>query len=399
MRIVCLSSIIDDSFIEKNLFDEALSTADSNYNYRIVQGIDENNDSPCILLNYVPVGSYPHYGNILLHTKRWRKDKRDDSLNIGFINITGLKYISLAFNYSLKLKSILAHSSEKVYVICYDLYLPFLVIVNHLSKQYPNLISCLVVPAFPEHVMRHTLKERLKGRISKWLLKEAIRFRCFIFLTEYMKEKIRTENYTIVEGIIPEGYIVENIDKTAKDKNSEFTIAYTGRLDKLFQIDLLVEAVRNIKNYKVKLKLCGHGDLVPQIKRVCLSDIRIEYLGFLNKDDLADLQQNVDILINTRSPEDEYTKYSFPSKTMEYLASGTPVLMYKLPGIPEEYDKYLNYVNGPAAEDIQNSIEKLIEELINGRASNKARDAREYVAQFKNYKAQGKKVLDLLKKQ
>ena len=167
----------------------------------------------------------------------------------------------------------------------------------------------------------------------------------------------------------------------------------------MFQIDLLVEAVRNIKNYKVKLKLCGHGDLVPQIKRVCLSDIRIEYLGFLNKDDLADLQQNVDILINTRSPEDEYTKYSFPSKTMEYLASGTPVLMYKLPGIPEEYDKYLNYVNGPAAEDIQNSIEKLIEELINGRASNKARDAREYVAQFKNYKAQGKKVLDLLKKQ
>lgn len=46
-------------------------------------------------------------------------------------------------------------------------------------------------------------------------------------------------------------------------------------------------------------------------------------------------------LITTRKGHEEYTKYSFPSKTMEYMASGTPTIMYKLPGLPIEYEEYL----------------------------------------------------------
>ena len=38
--------------------------------------------------------------------------------------------------------------------------------------------------------------------------------------------------------------------------------------------------------------------------------------------------------VNPRQNNEEFTKYSFPSKTMEYLASGVPVVAYKLDGIP-----------------------------------------------------------------
>ena len=47
------------------------------------------------------------------------------------------------------------------------------------------------------------------------------------------------------------------------------------------------------------------------------------------------------LLINLRNPEDKYTKYSFPSKTFEYMVSGTPFFTTKLEGIPSEYYNYL----------------------------------------------------------
>ena len=84
---------------------------------------------------------------------------------------------------------------------------------------------------------------------------------------------------------------------------------------------------------------------------------------------------------------------------MEYLASGTPVLMYELPGIPEEYAPYLNYLKGKTAEAIQFGIERMINGCISGNAIIKAQNAKRYVAQHKDSAAQGKKVLDLLKKQ
>jgi len=46
-------------------------------------------------------------------------------------------------------------------------------------------------------------------------------------------------------------------------------------------------------------------------------------------------------MVNPRRPEGEFTRYSFPSKTMEYLASGRPVIMHWLAGIPEDYRPYL----------------------------------------------------------
>ena len=47
------------------------------------------------------------------------------------------------------------------------------------------------------------------------------------------------------------------------------------------------------------------------------------------------------LLVNPRPTTEEFTIYSFPSKNMEYMASGTPLLTTKLPGMPEEYHQYV----------------------------------------------------------
>lgn len=66
-------------------------------------------------------------------------------------------------------------------------------------------------------------------------------------------------------------------------------------------------------------------------------DGRVRSLGFLDQTSLRSAQMNAIGLLITRDPNEDYVRYSFPSKLIEYMATGTPVITTRLPGIPEEY--------------------------------------------------------------
>ena len=89
---------------------------------------------------------------------------------------------------------------------------------------------------------------------------------------------------------------------------------------------------------------CGYVDLdliESLLKKLQKKDKRIIYWGVVEQKHVFEMQQQATLLVNPRKGHEEYTKYSFPSKTMEYMASGTPTIMYKLPGLPIEYEEYL----------------------------------------------------------
>ena len=82
----------------------------------------------------------------------------------------------------------------------------------------------------------------------------------------------------------------------------------------------------------------------------------IRYYGYVDGNRVRQLQAEATVLINPRQNTDAFTKFSFPSKTMEYLASGKPVIGYKLDGIPAEYDPYIQYVADNSIEALQDKL-------------------------------------------
>jgi glycosyltransferase involved in cell wall biosynthesis len=104
------------------------------------------------------------------------------------------------------------------------------------------------------------------------------------------------------------------------------------------------------------------------------------------------------LLVNPRTPEGEFTRFSFPSKTMEYLASGVPTLLYKLPGIPEEYYKYCYTL-----EDVSpTALADKITEILRSDAielQEKGKKAREFILAEKNPEVQCNKIYQLIEKQ
>ena len=101
------------------------------------------------------------------------------------------------------------------------------------------------------------------------------------------------------------------------------------------------------------------------------------------------------MLVNPRMNNEEFTKYSFPSKNLEYLASGVPLIAYKLDGIPDEYDKYINYVPDNDSQSLANMICKICELPVSER-NKQGSQARQFVTENKNAVAQTQKIAELL---
>jgi glycosyltransferase involved in cell wall biosynthesis len=195
-----------------------------------------------------------------------------------------------------------------------------------------------------------------------------------------------------MEGLVDHD-LVKSSDNTIRDINKK-VILYTGSLNIQFGIMDLLDAIDLIANYNYEFWICGSGEAEKEIEKRCAHDKRIKYFGYVAKNEILKLQQKATVLINPRNNEGEYTKYSFPSKTMEYLMSGKPVIMYKLDGIPDEYDPFLYYITGNSPRDIAN---KIIEVAGKSQAELDVcgNRARQFVMKNKNHIVQARKILSL----
>ena len=101
------------------------------------------------------------------------------------------------------------------------------------------------------------------------------------------------------------------------------------------------------------------------------------------------------LLINPRSAALELTKYSCPSKTFEYMASGTPVLMTHLPGLPDEYEPYLYFPQTEDSDGFANAIDNILEKDSAELEAFGLRAAR-FIKTEKNSELVMKKVMDFV---
>ena len=173
---------------------------------------------------------------------------------------------------------------------------------------------------------------------------------------------------------------------------------YTGRLNRRYGIELLLQAMKELPDPDIELWLCGSGEMEEEIRTYAAQDSRIRFFGFLPHEEAMQLQKQATVLVNPRTNQGEYTKYSFPSKTMEYMASGRPVMMFRLDGIPGEYDPFLTYIPEESAASIRNTVESL-RELSPSELDAMGARGRDFVLKNKNRNVQMHRVLDFIHKE
>ena len=212
----------------------------------------------------------------------------------------------------------------------------------------------------------------------------------YILFSKQMNNIVNPNNkpFLVMEGIYnPEGLNLKKVEK-------KHAITYAGKLNKEMGIKKILEIFKTIKDEKLELWLLGNGDMVDEIIENTKKDNRIKYLGFKERNEVFKYLKSSKLLINLRNPNDEYTKYSFPSKTFEYMVSGTPIISTKLEGIPEEYYKYIFSV--PYNDKL---IKEKIEEILKihkNKLEKLGNDAREFVLKNKSPEKQVQRIENFL---
>ena len=215
----------------------------------------------------------------------------------------------------------------------------------------------------------------------------------YVFLTEAMDEVLnpRKKPYVVVEGLCD-----TVIEEKCESPNKEIRIVlYAGLLDSRYGVKNMVDSFLAANIPGAELHVYGDGSYVEELKNLSKQHRNVVYHGVVMNDEIVEAERKADLLVNPRPTHEEFTKYSFPSKNMEYMASGTPVLTTNLPGMPREYQDYVFLFHG---DDVETMTSDFISVLNKPKEELKkvGKDARNFVLHKKNKKVQTGRILELL---
>ena len=405
----------NSDFIPKNLFigilhrkkelewlnrnsKSGIQIAANNFQWNFIDGIERNNNGTVDVFSTLSMGSYPLASKkLIVFSKKHKRNQSSILKYIGYINFYFIKGFVRFFLLTIELiKWIRKNPNGTIFI--YSLYTPYLFSLRliRLFKKTNDIKICLIVPDLygkysiqPPLYSLKGLQHRLDSFFKSKLFKK---LDLYVLLTKQMAKPLdlNDNKYVIVEGLIDKTKI--NVLNQTHHSNSKRIILYAGSLLKVFGIEMLLESFTRINNKNFELWICGPINESQSVLEFTQKDKRIKYLGFLEREELTKIRIKCHLLINPRPNKGEYVKYSFPSKTIEYMASGKPVLMFKLDGLPEDYYKYIYFIDKynqeSIAEAIVNVLSKSDKELVDF-----GRRASDFIIQNKNSQEQVRKIL------
>jgi glycosyltransferase involved in cell wall biosynthesis len=207
--------------------------------------------------------------------------------------------------------------------------------------------------------------------------------------------------FLLMEGIVSktdansesrDGSAAARLDKS----DGKLVLMYAGGLAEVSGVAQLMRAFIMAKPANSELWIAGTGPLEAEVRRAAAGNSAIKYLGYVPASDMGACMEQADFLINPRPAGQLFTRYSFPSKLLQYMATGKPVISTRLPGIPSEYWDYLIAIDDETVEGMAVLFSRLLNQKRDDLVD-RGQDARTFVMQQKTEGAQGARMADLLR--
>lgn len=399
MKILLLGSLISAAQMEQlnSNSKEKASVAPVNYETMLAKGLVENG-AKVDALSVPAVAAYPH--SIYKHI-----DKKQETIEnniqiqwVPFVNIQGMKQPTIKRNVEKLLEQWLQENEDvkdKV-VLMYSIYPPYTEPAVRLCKKYGCHLSA-VITDLPEYMYSWKNMKGIRGWYSKRLSEKMLELqgRCdsYILFTKPMATKMGIEDkpYMVSEGFC-DASIFDDIPD--QEKYPRKTIVYGGNLSRLYGIQNLVKGFMQT-DLDAELHLYGAGGDAAFIEECVKKDSRIKFFGRVDRKTLLVALKKAHLLVVNKPTSDDYSNYSFSSKILEYMASGTPLLTTKVGGMPEEYYDYFYFFDEESTEGIKSSLERIVN-FSETQLKDKGISARAFAVKNKNYQYMTSTITDFL---
>ena len=372
--------------------------AAQNFQESLLEGLCENDVDTTVLtkpsLSTWPIGSSILKVPALPFVNEVSNGKRVLGVSQGFLNIRGLNKVSYRKVRPFIQQWMKADQTQRC-ILVYGLHVNLMEIAIAAKREYDSLRLGIVIPDLPVFMGYNKYLKALgfqKRDIAK-VNKLVSHFDAFFPLAKDMMSLLPMDEgrvkYSVIEGVFSGKFPNE-------EKDNHKVILYSGGLNARYGILDLLKAFELINDPDYRLWLCGVGNAVEKVKEAMARDSRICYLGQVSHDKVLQLQKQATLLVNPRHSNEEFTRYSFPSKTLEYLASGTAVVMSHLASIPKEYDAYLNYFEDESPEGMSRKIQEICSKD-RKELETKGKTASSFIFSQKNPQVQVSRIVELMK--
>ena len=397
MNVIYLSSGCSDEKFDELLqkgYTKKLPQAQK-YHRLLMEGIAKALDGEITAIAAIPVNS------------QWAKQSKFERETE---ERSGVHYIYPAFrNSTLFRKSSRMRSAKKeikclyqqnpdCVIVCDVLNIALADAARACGKKYGIPVIGIVtdVPGHTSGARAKTLSfvQRMIGKYaSRKNEKNIVKYDAYLFLTEEMNEVVNRKGkpYIVIEG--HSDAKMKDVPNEPENKSTPKVAMYAGGIHREFGIERMVNAFLRGGFDGWELHIYGDGNYQKDLTALAAEDDRVKYFGAQPNALVVEQQLKATLLLNPRLTDAEYVKYSFPSKTMECMASGTPLLTTKLPGMPKEYYDYVYFFEDESEEGMQRAFESVLSKDA-GELHAYGLRAKEFVMNEKTNVRQAEKLLD-----
>ncbi|MEW2375079.1 glycosyltransferase [Micromonospora sp. NPDC047812] len=395
VRVVLLGFTVPDDLFDRILGQDATMPVQTHtFAWGLVRSLRAAN-CPVHLLSTAPVSNWPGNRQLRFRSGTFRQDGVDGHL-LGFVNALGLKHLTRFGTVWRKGARVLREQKADVLLV-HGVHSPFL----WFGALRAGRLGVRVVPVLtdPPSVVLPTDGRLVRSlrRLDRVLVRAALA-RCsgVITLTEALAEDFAPGLPRLVmEGIFdPVGSRVDVAGQAPAAPGTR-EVVYAGGLSRAYGVDRLVEAFRGLPGPDLRLRVYGRGELERWLHEQVAADSRIAPPELLPRDALLPRLARAAVLVNPRPVGQDFVRWSFPSKLIEYLSTGVPVVTTRLPGIPEDYAPWLVFAGSGAAEELREAVDRALRLSSEERARIGLGGA-DFVRQTRGPAAQGRRIRDFL---
>ena len=135
---------------------------------------------------------------------------------------------------------------------------------------------------------------------------------------------------------------------------------FAGALSEPAGVNLLLDAIPHVTDPSLEFWFSGRGTLEERLKKQAAADHRIRFFGFVTEEHYSEMLQKAAVLVNPRPSRLLENRYNFPSKLMEYLAAGRPILSTATSDVAEHYANAVIVLTDETPEGLARCIERAV---------------------------------------
>jgi len=292
---------------------------------------------------------------------------------VRFLNVPCLRWPSLNYAYGRAMREVLRAGPVDA------------LFTYNIEQFYRDAVSLAIsnrIPWFPI-----VLDWRRPQRWPLDIARASAKASGVIFVSSWAAESSGLRNSFFFEG----GLHSRCLDDGVGDVREPFVL-YSGTKSPEGGVDLLLDAWQHVRRTDARLVICGQG-WNRRLARMARRDETIQDAGLVSERCLRDLTAAASVLVNPRPPSCRENRFNFPSKLLEYLSSGKPIVSTWTAGLANSYQDLLIVADPPTPHSLARAIERGLDLSPTQRLEQKARVA-QVIREGGGWQSRAKVLLD-----